>query len=264
MSKVTDVAANWLRRARNSLSWRRRSSAGHTQDHFALDDVLERVQHLQPPSLTSINNITEPAPIHAVIKLAPIPLPRVVRWEGHVTYALAWCGTALLAWGALHVATWQSAQWLLAYGFVSVLVFAALFRLEGPLTRKERHLRLATLEQARESYQNAEVRLECILHERFNERMQDFHALCAAYQELYQGQEAKEFKEVTAEEDQQKINDLEVQLLDVVHELEDFSELHKQEIDDIIVACHDARLAYWQARLDAACFTGEVVAGTHP
>lgn len=48
-------------------------------------------------------------------------------------------------------------------------------------------------------------------------------------------------------------------MLTLVAELEGFSTVHKQEIDAAIVARHDARLAYWQARLDASVFTGEVV-----
>lgn len=228
---------------------------------FALDEVTQRVAQLQPPQAP------EPARIHALIKLVPIPLPRAVRRESNLVYALAWVGTALLAWGA-----WALPMvWLWWYAPLAVLTFALLFRLEGPDTRQERLARLAAVDWCRTRYHEAELHLQQVLHERFDARMQDFHALRHVYEAASQAIDAVEHSAASAlyaphethgsweQELAAEVEDLETQMLTLVAELEGFSTVHKQEIDAAIVARHDARLAYWQARLDASVFTGEVV-----
>jgi len=253
-----------LQRARNA--WKRiavTAGADTAPAAFAMDAVKERVAQLQPPATPAL----APAPrLHTLIKLTPIPLPRQVRWEGHVVYALAWVGTALLAWGAWQVPT----DWLLWYGLAAMVVFALLFRLEGPRTRQERRMRQAQVELCHSSYLDAENHLQSILHRRFTERMQDFHALQHLYEAASQAIAAVEGANASALHahdgieswEQQlvgEVEDLEAQMLALVHELEAFSSLHKEEIDHAITARHDARLAYWQARLDASVFTGESV-----
>lgn len=249
-------------RARNA--WQR--MAGHAgvdpAAGVALETVKERFAQLQPPALPAA-----PGPrLHTLIKLGPIPLPRAVRWEGHGMYALAWAGTAWLVWGAWRVPV----DWLLWYGLAAVVVFAILFRLEGPRTRHERRMRQVQVELCRSRYLEAEQHLQTVLHARFAERMQDFHALQHLHEAASQAIAAVEGANASAlyahdgieSWEQQlaaEVEDLEAQMLSVVHELESFSSLHKEEIDHAITVRHDARLAYWQARLDASLFTGEVV-----
>ncbi len=253
-----------LQRARNA--WKRiaaTAGADAAPAAFALDAVKERVAQLQPPTAPAL----PPAPrLHTLIKLTPIPLPRPVRWEGHGVNALAWAGTAVLAWGAWRVPL----DWLLWYGLVAVAVFALLFRLEGPRTRRERRMRQAQVELCHSSYLAAESHLQAVMHQRFAERMQDFHALQHLHEAASQAIAAVEGANASALHahddieswEQQlagEVEDLEAQMLALVHELEAFSSLHKEEIDHAITARHDARLAYWQARLDASVFTGETV-----
>lgn len=253
-----------LDRAKNA--WGRWSSALRTTGPaagrgFALDEVTWRVEQLQPPQAP------EPARIHGLIKLVPIPLPRTVRRESNLVYGLAWMGTALLAW-----AGWaMPPAWLWWYGPLAVLMFALLFRLEGPGTRQERLARQATVDWCRTRYHEAEQHLQQVLHERFDARLQDFRVLRHVYEAASQAIDAVEHSAASAlyaphethgSWEQQLAADvdaLESQMLTLVAELEGFSTLHKKEIDEAIVARHDARLAYWQARLDASVFTGEVV-----
>lgn len=228
----------------------------------ALDAVKERFAQLQLPTMPAVPGLR----LHMLIKLGPIPLPRAVRWEGHGMYALAWAGTALLAWGA-----WQiPVEWLLEYGLVAVVVFAVLFRLEGPRTRHERRMRQAQVELCRSHYLEAEQHLQTILQTRFAERMQDFQALQHLHEAASQAIAAVEGANASAlyvhdgmntweQQLAAEVEDLEAQMLALVHELEAFSSVHKKEIDHAITARHDARLAYWQARLDASLFTGEMV-----
>lgn len=222
------------------------------------------------------------APIHAAIKLAPIPLPREVRWEGHLLYALAWLGTALLALGAY----WVSTQWLLYYGLAAVLAFALLFRLEGPRTRAQRLARLAHLQAMRLAYHQSEEQLQQVLQQRFahlNQPEQEFAHLYALYQAHAQASQALEngsnstlealgaasspascYEPTPQSLDDarqlgRQIQQIEAQIMALVGGFEDFSSFCKQEVDEAVMACHNARLAYWQARLDAAVFTGEFV-----
>ena len=119
-------------RARNA--WQRIAGQAGVEaaPGVVLETVKERFAQLQPPALPAA-----PGPrLHTLIKLGPIPLPRAVRWEGHGMYALAWAGTAGLVWGAWRVPV----DWLLGYGLAAVVVFAILFRLEGPRTRHERRM----------------------------------------------------------------------------------------------------------------------------
>ncbi len=228
---------------------------------FVLDAVAQRVAQLQPPAAV------EPERLHTLIKLVPIPLPRTVRWEGHCTYTLAWVGSAVLAWGA-----WQvPLDWLFVYGVVAVMGFAGLFRLEGPQMQRERAYRLEQVEICRQRYAAAEQRLQAVLHQRFAERMHDFHALRHLYEAASQAIAAVEGASASAlyapaqiqgsweQHLAAEVDALERQMLAVVHELEAFSSLYKEEIDSAITERHDARLAYWQARLDATLFTGEAM-----
>lgn len=235
---------------------------------FIVTDMLRRLERLQPPQAQE----HAPQRLHALIKLVPIPLPRAVRWEGHVMHALAWLGTAALAWGGFVVPT----DWLLWYGLGAVLVFALLFRLEGPRTRAERLSRQAAVDWYHSRYQEAQAHLQEVLHQRFASRMQDFYALRHLYDVASQAIDAVETASASAlhpdlagiesweQQLAQEVETLEAQMRAVVDELEDFSQVHKQEIDAAIMARHDARLAYWQARLDTSLFTGESVQHQHP
>lgn len=238
-----------------------RTAGASPNPGFELEEIAQRVDRLQPPQAP------EPARIHALIKLVPIPLPRAVRWESNLVYALAWLGTAVLAWGA-----WaMPPAWLWWYGPLAVLAFALLFRMEGPATRAERLARQATVDWCHTRYLEAEQHLQHVLHERFDARRQDFHALRHVYESACQAIEAVETSAASAlytpdqahgSWEQQlaaEVEELEARMLTLVAELEGFSTVHKEEIDAAIVARHDARLAYWQARLDASVFTGEVV-----
>ena len=131
-------------------------------------------------------------------------------------------------------------------------------------------MRQAQVELCRSHYLEAEQHLQTILHTRFAERMQDFQALQHLHEAASQAIAAVEGANASAlyvhdgtntweQQLAAEVEDLEAQMLALVHELEAFSSVHKKEIDDAITARHDARLAYWQARLDASLFTGEMV-----
>jgi len=232
---------------------------------FRAEEAKERVAKLKVPQANS------PLRMHAVVKLAPIPLPRAVRYESQVIYTLALIGTALLVWGGFHVPV----DWLLWYGIAALLVFAGLFRIEGPLTRAEHQARSAEVRMRHEEYGQAEVRLKRILNERFNERMAEFQTMHSLYEEAKKAvtvieqnkgnsflsalsnpfRTEKTEAEVLADE----VERLEQRMAALVSELEDFSDIHKEEIDAAIMARHNARLAYWQAKLDEAVMTGEAV-----
>lgn len=256
-----------LGRAKNALGrWTSvvRTSQAVADSGFELEEIAQRVDQLQPPQAP------EPGRLHNLIKLVPIPLPRAVRWEGNLVYALAWLGTAVLAWGAW-VAWLRQPAWLWWYGPLAVLAFALLFRLEGPATKAERLAREHAVESFHARYHEAEQHLQHVLHERFMARRQDFYALRHVYESACQAIEAVEASSASAlyapeqvhgSWEQQlaaEVEALEAQMLTLVAELEGFSTLHKEEIDAAITARHDARLAYWQARLDASIFTAETV-----
>ena len=68
-------------------------------------------------------------------------------------------------------------------GAAAVLAFAVLFRLEGPRTRAERLQREAEVQRCHEVYLQAEAHLKAVLNEGFNERMEEFTTVRAAYDE---------------------------------------------------------------------------------
>lgn len=232
---------------------------------FRAEEAKDRVAKLKLPQ------VKEPLRMHAVIKLAPIPLPRVVRYERQVIYTLALVGTALLIWGGFQLPV----DWLLWYGIAALLVFAGLFRIEGPLTRAEHKARSTEVKLRYEDYLEAENRLKEILHERFTERMTEFHAMHALYDEAKravcaieknQGSSflnalANPFRTEKSETEllAEQVEQLEVKMAALVKELEGFSDIHKEEIDAALMARHNARLVYWQAKLDEAVMTGEAV-----
>lgn len=232
---------------------------------FRPEEAKDRVAKLKLPQAQ------EPLRMHAVIKLAPIPLPRAVRYECQVIYTLALAGTALLIWGGFQLPV----DWLLWYGMAALLVFAGLFRVEGPLTRAEHKARSTEVKQRYEDYLQTETRLKEILHERFNERMAEFHTMHALYDEAKQAvctieqnqgssflnAMANPFRTEKSESEllAEQVEQLEVKMAALVNELEDFSDIHKEEIDAALMARHNARLAYWQAKLDEAVMTGEAV-----
>lgn len=259
----------FLRRATSSLKFWSAPDQGPTQlaavqEEFHLDAALERVEKLQVPE-------PQVPRTHALFKLTPIPVPRAVRWESQLVYLGAWAGSALMAWGAFKVPT----DVLLWYGAGAIGVFAVLFRLEGPRTQAERQAREAAVEAARKNHQLAEQRLREVLSERFNERKEEFHAMRKMYSEACQAIDNLESKDkshtllsrlgsalLTGEQTPEQalteqIDALEERLKELVNELEDFSDVHKEAIDAAILARHNASLAYWQARLDEAALTGE-------
>ena len=246
-------------------------SADATQDTatapatgFSVEEVKERVAKIKVPM------VNEPLRMHAVIKLAPIPLPRAVRYESQVVYTLALLGTGLLFWGGFQVPV----DWLLWYGMAAIIVFAGLFRIEGPLTRAEHKARSAEVKQRYEAYLQAEQTLKNVLHERFNERMAEFNAMQSEYENAKKSLAELERKQgnrffsalantVGAKNEAQtlieKVDALECSMAELVAELEDFSDIHKEAIDAAMMDRHNARLAYWQARLDESVMTGEAV-----
>lgn len=257
---------NLLRRAKSSLKfWSASAPADADSPAFHIDEVSERVARLQAPQAT------EPAQFHALVKLAPIPVPREVRWEGQAIYIGAWAATAGLAWGGFHVPV----DWLLWYGALAVVLFAVLFRVEGPRTRAERLQRAAEVQRCHAAYLQAEAHLKAVLSEGFNERMEEFNSLRAAYDSACRAlgttDPAKNSRllavlanpqrtEKTAEDElMEQMSQMERKMLQLVDELEGYSSIHKEAIDAAIMARHNARLAYWQARLDEAALTGEAV-----
>ena len=258
--------SNFLRRAKSSLKfWSATAQSEADTPEFHLDEVSERVAKLQAPKLK------EPTQFHALVKLAPIPVPREVRWESQAIYIGAWVGTAALAWGGFQV----PADWLLWYGALAVVIFAVLFRLEGPRTRAERLQREAEVQRCHEAYLQAEADLKQVLSEGFNERMEELNSLRAEYDHACRAlgttDPSKNGKllavlanpsrtEKTPEDElMEKMSQMERKMLQLVDELEDYSDTHKVAIDAAIMARHNARLAYWQARLDEAALTGEAV-----
>lgn len=231
---------------------------------FCVEDASERVARLKVP---------EPAMprMHALVKLAPIPLPRAVRHESQAIYVGALVGTGLLVWGGFMVPV----DWLLWYGAAALGVFALLFRIEGPLTRAERRAREHEVRERHEAYVLAEQRLKKVLHERFNERKEEFEDMQRLYDEAkkavasIEAQPGSQFlsalanpfrKEPTPEEAlAARVEELEKKMAALVAELEGFSDIHKEEIDAALMARHNARLVYWQAKLDEAVMTGEAV-----
>lgn len=234
-------------------------------DTFQVDAMAQRVDQMEAPQPQ------EPVRAHVLFKLAPIPLPRAVRLESQVLYLGAWAGTAALAWGGFQVPS----QWLLWYGAAAIGLFALLFRLEGPRTRAERRAREAEVARCHAEYVAAEAHLREVLSERFNERKEEFHAMRRLYDEACQAIESVESTQATqmlarltpmahgeapAEVQlAQQVDLLEQRMMELVDELEDFSDIHKEAIDAAIMARHNARLAYWQAKLDEAVLTGEAV-----
>lgn len=232
---------------------------------FDVEEAKERVAKLKLPEANT------PLRMHAVVKLAPIPLPRAVRYESQVIYTLALVGTALLVWGGFQVPV----DWLLWYGMAALLVFAGLFRIEGPLTRAEHKARSMEVRLRHEDYLLAEARLKQVLSERFNERMTEFQTMQNLYEEAKKAVTAIEqnkgnsflsalsnpfrTEKTEAELLADEVERLEQRMAALVSELEDFSDIHKEEIDAAIMARHNARLAYWQAKLDEAVMTGEAV-----
>jgi len=258
--------SDFLRRAKSSLKfWSAPKQQNVESSEFQIDEVSERVAKLQAPQ------IKEPSQFHSLVKLAPIPVPRAVRWESQTIYLTAWAGTAALAWGGFQV----SANWLLWYVMAAVGIFAFLFRVEGPRTRAERLQREAEVQRCHMVYLQAEAQLKLVLSEGFNERMDEFNALRAEYDEACHVLESADpsksskllavlsnplRKEKTQEELLlEEIAQLERKMMTLVDELEDYSDIHKETIDAAIMARHNARLAYWQARLDEAVLTGEAV-----
>lgn len=232
---------------------------------FDVEEAKERVAKLKLPEANT------PLRMHAVVKLAPIPLPRAVRYESQVIYTLALAGTALLVWGGFQVPV----DWLLWYGMAALLVFAGLFRIEGPLTRAEHKARSMEVRLRHEDYLQAEARLKQVLSERFNERMTEFQTMQNLYEQAKKAVTAIEqnkgnsflsalsnpfrTEKTEAELLADEVERLEQRMAALVSELEDFSDIHKEEIDAAIMARHNARLAYWQAKLDEAVMTGEAV-----
>lgn len=232
---------------------------------FDVEEAKERVAKLKLPESNT------PLRMHAVVKLAPIPLPRAVRYESQVIYTLALVGTALLVWGGFQVPV----DWLLWYGMAALLVFAGLFRIEGPLTRAEHKARSMEVRLRHEDYLQAESRLKQVLSERFNERMTEFQTMQNLYEQAKKAVTAIEqnkgnsflsalsnpfrTEKTEAELLADEVERLEQRMAALVSELEDFSDIHKEEIDAAIMARHNARLAYWQAKLDEAVMTGEAV-----
>ncbi|EXU79771.1 hypothetical protein AX13_03390 [Comamonas aquatica DA1877] len=258
--------SDFLRRAKSSLKfWSAPAQPEPAPIEFHIDEVAERVAKLKVPEPK------EPTQFHSLVKLAPIPVPREVRWESQAIYLGAWAGTAALAWGGFQVPT----DWLLWYGAAAVLAFAVLFRLEGPRTRAERLQREAEVQRCHEVYLQAEAHLKAVLNEGFNERMEEFTTVRAAYDEacrvLRTADTPKHSKliaalanplrtEKTAEEElMEQMSQMERTMLQLVDEMEDYSDTHKVAIDAAIMARHNARLAYWQAKLDEAALTGEAV-----
>lgn len=258
--------SKFLRRAKSSLKfWSASDPSEPDSPEFHIDEVSERVAKLQAPQAK------EPTQFHALVKLAPIPVPREVRWEGQAIYMGAWAGTAALAWGGFQVPT----DWLLGYGAAAVVIFAMLFRLEGPRTRAERQQREAEVQRCHAAYLQAEANLKVVLSEGFNERMEELNGLRAAYDQVCRAlgtsDPSKSSKllavlanpmrtEKTVEDElMEQMSQMERKMLQLVDELEDYSDTHKVAIDAAIMARHNARLAYWQARLDEAVLTGEAV-----
>lgn len=260
---------NFLRRAKSSLKfW---SAPAHPEaaatdlPEFHIHEVSERVAKLQAPKAS------EPKHFHSLVKLAPIPVPREVRWESQTIYLGAWAGTAVLAWGGFQM----PADWLLWYGVAAVLIFAMLFRLEGPRTRAERLQREAEVQRCHEVYLQAEAHLRLVLNEGFNERMEELNSVRAAYEEACRGlgttdpSKSSKLLAVLAnplhmeappeQELMEQMSLMERKMLQLVDELEDYSDTHKEAIDAAIMNRHNARLAYWQAKLDEAALTGEAV-----
>lgn len=257
-----------LRRASSSLKFWSSDASQHTTtapaSAFSVEEAKERVAKIKAPV------INEPLRMHAVVKLAPIPLPRAVRYESQVVYTLALLGTGLLFWGGFQVPV----QWLLWYGIAALIVFAGLFRIEGPLTRAEHKARSAEVKQRYEAYLQAEQILKNVLHERFNERMAEFNAMQSEYDsakkslvELERRQGNRFFSALAntvgdkneAQTLIDKVDALECSMAELVAELEDFSDIHKEAIDTAMMDRHNARLAYWQAKLDESVMTGEAV-----
>lgn len=260
--------SNFLRRAKSSLNFwsapAKLASVSDTPD-FHIDEVSERVAKLQAPKAK------EPAQFHSLLKLAPIPVPREVRWESQAVYMGAWVGTAALAWGGFQV----PADWLLWYGAAAVLIFAVLFRLEGPRTRAERLQREAEVQRCHEAYLKAEAHLKAVLSEGFNDRMEELNSIrstydhaCRALGSVDPGKNSKliaalanslRAEKTPEDEMMEQMSQMERKMLKLVDELEDYSDVHKVAIDAAIMARHNARLAYWQAKLDEAVLTGEAV-----
>ena len=258
--------SDFLRRAKSSLKfWSTSPQPVPERPEFHLDEVSQRMAKLQAPQAQELT------PFHSLVKLAPIPVPRAVRWESQIIYLGAWLGTALLAWGGFHM----PGHWLLWYGVLAVLIFAMLFRLEGPRTRAERLQREAEVQRCHLAYLQAEADLKAVLSEGFNERMDVLSSLRAEYDKACRAlgttDPSKNSKllavlanplrtEKTEEEVlMEQMAQMERKMLDLVDELEDYSDIHKEAIDAAIMARHNARLAYWQARLDEAALTGEAV-----
>lgn len=260
--------SNLLRRAKSSLSfWASPAPVPAAPDlpEFHLDEVSERVAKLQAPKAK------EPAQFHSLVKLAPIPVPREVRWESQAIYIGAWVGTLALAWGGFQVPT----DWLLWYGAAAVLIFATLFRIEGRRTRAERLQREAEVQRRHADYLQAEANLKQVLSEGFNERMDELNSIRAEYDNACRGLGttdpsksskllavlANPLRTEATDEDalMEQMSQMESKMLALVDELEDYSDTHKEAIDRAIMARHNARLAYWQARLDEAALTGEAV-----
>jgi hypothetical protein len=107
--------SDFLRRAKSSLKfWSAPAQPEPAPTEFHIDEVAERVAKLKVPEPK------EPTQFHSLVKLAPIPVPREVRWESQAIYLGAWAGTAALAWGGFQVPT----DWLLWYGAAAVLAQA--------------------------------------------------------------------------------------------------------------------------------------------
>ena len=230
-----------------------------------MDAVTERVAKLKLPEAQ------EPTHLHALVKLAPIPVPREVRWESQAVFLGAWAGTAALAWGGFQVPS----DWLLWYGAGAIGLFAVLFRIEGPRMRAERLQREAEVQRCHMAYLQAEAHLNAVLNEGFNDCMDDFNTVRAAYDAACQGMSAEDpaqnskllailanplsHEVVPQERLMDQMDQMEQKMLALVDEMEDYSDIHKVAIDAAIMARHNARLAYWQAKLDQAALTGEAV-----
>ena len=260
---------SFFRRAKNALKFWSAApaveAATSPMPTFDVEEAKERVAKLKLPEANT------PLRMHAVVKLAPIPLPRAVRYESQVIYTLALAGTALLVWGGFQVPV----DWLLWYGMAALLVFAGLFRIEGPLTRAEHRARTMDVKLRHEAYVQTEQALKSVLNERFNERKAEFQTMQCLYEEAKRAVTAIEkeqggsflqalanpFRSEKSEAERlaEQVDALEVKMAALVAELEDFSDIHKEEIDAALMARHNARLAYWQAKLDEAVVTGEAV-----
>lgn len=260
----------FFRRAKNALTfWSAdptpQAAVPTPNPSFRAEEAKERVAKLKMPEADP------PLRMHAVVKLAPIPLPRAVRYESQVVYVGALIGTGLLIWGGFQVPV----DWLLWYGMAALLVFAGLFRIEGPLTRAERRARTMEVRMRHEDYLQAETQLKRVLSERFNERMAEFETMQSLYEDAKKAVTAIEqnkgnhflsalsnpfrTEKTEAELLADEVERLEQRMAALVAELEGFSDIHKEEIDAAIMARHNARLAYWQAKLDEAVMTGEAV-----